>query len=162
MYSRTNPPIEEHPDLLALRAASEGATVRPPAQALECMSLLAGVYLAISPWVVDFHASAPALTGNNVITGLVLVALSLGFVPAFERTHSMGLAAAAIGVWTIIAQWVIQSSPTNAGIIASNVAIGAVVLVLALATLAQGAGRGRAVAAGTPAAAVTPERPAPR
>jgi hypothetical protein len=156
MYSQTHP-IEQHPDLLALRALSEGATVRPAAQAAESLSLLAGVYLAISPWIVGFHAIAPSLTANNLITGLVLVALSLGFVPAFERTHSMGMAAALIGLWTIIAPWVIQSSPTDAGIIASNVAVGAVVFLLALATLRQGAGRDR-VAAPT----VASERPTPR
>jgi hypothetical protein len=136
-YTRTGP-IEQHPDLMALRAASESATARPAAQATECLRLLAGLYLAISPWIVGFHTTAPALTANNLITGLALVALSLGFGPAFERTHAMSMAAALIGVWTIIAQWVIQASPTGTGIIASNTATGAAVLILALATIAQG------------------------
>lgn len=139
-------PIENHPDLLDLRAASETAAARPLAQATEALSIVAGLYLAISPWVVGFHATAPALTANNLITGLALVAFSLGVVPAFERTHGMGMAAALVGAWTIIAQWVIQSSPSGAGIIASNVAAGSVVLLLAVATMAQSKGRGRSAA----------------
>jgi len=135
------PPIEQHPDLVALRAASEDAATLPVGQATETVSLLAGLYLAVSPWIVGFHATAPALTANNLITGLVLVALALGVVPAYERTHSLGLAAAVLGVWTIIAQWVIQSTTTNAGIIANNVVIGAIVFLCAMMTLAQGLGR---------------------
>jgi hypothetical protein len=73
----------------------------------------------------------------------VLVAMALGFVPAFERTHSMRMAAAAIGIWTRIAPWVIQSSPTDAGIIATNVVVGALVFLHALLTMALGMGRDR-------------------
>ena len=139
-------PIENHPDLVNLRAASETAAARPFAQATEALSLIAGLYLALSPWIVGFHATAPALTANNLITGLALVAFALGVMPAFERTHSMGIAAALVGVWTIIAQWVIHSSPTDAGIIASNVAIGGVVFLLAVTTMAQSKGRERGAA----------------
>jgi hypothetical protein len=163
VYSQTHP-IEQHPDLMALRAASEGATARPAAQAAECFSLLAGVFLAISPWVVGFHATAPRLTVNNLITGLVLVVLSLGFVPAYERTHSSGMTAALIGVWTIIAPWVIRSTPTGAGVIATNVITGAMVFLLAAMTLAQGMGRSqrRSGAAGAaPMPTPAPERPMP-
>lgn len=167
MYSQTHPthPIEEHPDLLALRAASEGAVARPAAQAVECLSLLAGVYLAISPWVVGFHASAATLAGNNVVTGLVLVALALGFAPAFERTHSLSMAGALIGVWTIIAPWAIHSSPTDAGIIASNVVVGSLIFLLALMTLRAGmahshaAGADRTHSAATGGPATRPDRP---
>ena len=142
MSSQTHP-IEQHPDLMALRAASEDATTRPAGQAVETLSLLAGLYLAVSPWIVGFHATSPGLTVNNLITGLVLVALALGVVPAYERTHSLGMAAAAIGVWTIIAQWVIQSTSTDAGVIANNIVIGAVVFLCAMATLGQGMRRDR-------------------
>lgn len=168
MSSQTHPthPIEQHPDLMALRAASEDATSRPVGQAVESLSLLAGLYLAVSPWIVGFHASAPALTANNLITGLVLVALSLGVVPAFERTHGLGLAAAAIGVWTVIAQWVIQSTTTDAGMIISNVVIGAIVFLCAIATLGQGMqgmsrGHGYAATGPTDRASVTGDRPMP-
>ena len=108
---------------------------------METLSLLAGLYLAISPWIVGFHAGSPGLTVNNLITGLVLVALALGVVPAFERTRSLGMAAAVIGAWTIIAQWVIQSTSTDAGVIVNNVVTGIIVLLCALATLGQGMGR---------------------
>lgn len=149
MSSQTHP-IEQHPDLVALRAASEDATTRPAGQAVETMSLLAGLYLAVSPWIVGFHATSPGLTVNNLVTGLVLVALALGVVPAYERTHSLGMAAAVIGLWTIIAQWVIQSTSTDAGVVASNIVIGVVVFLCAMATLGQGMRRERRL--GTPMA----------
>lgn len=143
MSSQTQHPIEQHPDLMALRAASEDAATRPAGQAVETLSLLAGLYLAVSPWIVGFHATSPGLTVNNLVTGLVLTALALGVVPAYERTHSLGMAAAAIGLWTIIAQWVIQSTSTDAGVIANNIVIGALVFLCAMATLGQGTRRVR-------------------
>lgn len=62
--------------------------------------------------------------GQILTTGLALVAFALCFIPAFERTHGMGVSAALVGIWTIIAPWVIHSSPTGVGTIASNAAIG--------------------------------------
>ena len=129
--------IEEHPDLLALRMGSERAVTRPAAQAVECLSLLAGLYLAISPWVVGFDAFR-SLSVNDLITGIALAAIALGFGPAYERIHGMGWAAALIGVWTIITPWVVSGDAAVTRTIWSNVVTGAVVLVLALATTATG------------------------
>lgn len=132
--------IEQHPDLMALRAESERAATRPVAQAVECLSLLTGLFLAISPWVVGFDAFR-SLTVNDLITGAALALLALGYGPAYERTHGMGAAAALIGVWTIIAPWVVAGSPATARTEASNIATGALAFILALATLAQGSTR---------------------
>lgn len=134
MYSPTEP-IEKHPDLLALRAASESAATRPIAQGLECLSLLSGLFLAVSPWIVGFQNVSPALTVNNLVTGLALVVLALGFGPAFERTHAMSMAAFLIGVWTIVAPYVIYQSPRTTRLEVSNIATGAVICVFALMTM---------------------------
>jgi hypothetical protein len=58
-------PIEQRPDPIAPRAAREGAAVRPLAQVSDCLSRLAGLYLAVSPWVVGFHTTASALAAKS-------------------------------------------------------------------------------------------------
>jgi len=137
-----NPRIEEHPDLLALRAESERATARPAAQAVECLSLLTALYLAASPWIVGFATTFHNLAINDLILGIAVAAFSIGYGAAYERTHGMAWAAALIGVWTIIAPWVISGRPATSGSEASNVVAGALVFLMALATFAQGTMRG--------------------
>lgn len=150
------PRIEEHPDLLALRDGSERAATRSPAQIAECLSLLAGLYLAVSPWVVGFNTTAPQLTAINLITGAALVLVALGYGHAYERMHSMSWAAALIGVWTIIAPWCVVGGTFGTRAQVSNIIAGGVVVLMALATMGLGmmnnkagrAGRGRGRGAG--------------
>ncbi|MEU8876871.1 SPW repeat protein [Streptomyces javensis] len=54
--------VEEHPDLMELSARYERAATTPQARAVEGLTLLAGLYLAISPWVVGFSAATAGLT----------------------------------------------------------------------------------------------------
>jgi hypothetical protein len=128
--------IEQHPDLVALRARYAQVSARPSAQATEGLSLLAGLYLAISPWVIGFNTS-PTLTASNLITGITLAVLALGFGSVYERTYGMGWVAAAIGVWAIIAPWAVSGAPDTAKVVVSNVITGGVAVVLGLATAAM-------------------------
>ncbi|MGW7689641.1 SPW repeat protein [Streptomyces asiaticus] len=130
--------IEEHPDLMELRARYERAATTPQARAVEGLTLLAGLYLAISPWVVGFFATGTGLTVNNLITGLAVAILALGFGSAYERTHGLGWVVAAIGIWTIITPWVVSGPSATTGTMVSNVATGAVIFLLGLATSALG------------------------
>ncbi|MEV0633480.1 SPW repeat protein [Streptomyces sp. NPDC050619] len=129
--------IEQHPDLVALRARYAQASARPSAQAVEGLSLLAGLYLAISPWVVGFNAS-PTLTVSNLVTGIALAVLALGFGWAYERTYGMGWVAAAIGVWAIIAPFAVSGAPDTAKVVTSNVITGGVAVLLGMATTVMG------------------------
>ncbi|MFG2683273.1 SPW repeat protein [Streptomyces sp. NPDC048392] len=129
--------IEEHPDIMSMRARYAAASAKPSLQAAEGLTLLTGLYLAISPWVVGFHTNAP-LRVSNLVTGLALAVLALGFGSAYERTHGMGWVPAAIGVWTIIAPWVISGAADGTGPVVSNVITGAVAIVLGLMTAAMG------------------------
>lgn len=135
MHSR----IEEHPDIQAMRERAAAVSAKPSAQAAEGLLLVTGLYLAISPWVIGFSGNPLAV--SNLVTGIALAILALGFGSVFERTFGMGWAAAAIGAWAIIAPWVMQNASTTTGTLASNIATGAVAVVLGLMTTAMARAR---------------------
>ncbi|AMW15678.1 hypothetical protein A4E84_36965 [Streptomyces qaidamensis] len=119
---------------MELQARYVEASTKPAAQATEGLSLLTGLYLAISPWAVGFY-DAPALTVSNLISGLALAVLSLGFGSAYERTHGLSWVAAAIGVWTIVAPWAVSDAPDSVGPVVTNVITGGVACLLGLVTI---------------------------
>ena len=80
--------MQRHPDIMALREQSEQAAASPMAQAVEALSVLSGLYLAASPWIVGFSGFT-TLSVNNLITGLALTVLAIGFGSAYERTHGI-------------------------------------------------------------------------
>ena len=126
------PSIETHPDIVALRARYERASITPSGQAMEALAIVVGLYLAASPWIVGFNGF-PTLAINNLITGIAYALLIGGFGPAFESSHARGWAASVIGLWTIIAPWCVFGSPAIAKSIASNVVAGVLALCLGLA-----------------------------
>ncbi len=95
-----------HPDIIEMRERHEMAersASTPKAQGMETMALLAGLYLAASPWITGFNGLS-TLAVNNLIVGIAYALLmSGGFGRAYERVHSMAWAACALSVWTIIA-----------------------------------------------------------
>lgn len=130
--------IEQHPDLTAMRLRYEKAAATPGAQALEGLTLLTGLYIAVSPWIVGFDTVSATVTMNNLIVGLAFTVLALGFGSAYERTHPLGWTAPLLGAWVIITPWVVAGAPAQAGTIVSNVIAGGVaaLCVLAVAGLA--------------------------
>lgn len=128
--------METHPDILEMRSRherAERATTTVGVQAIETLALLTGVYLAVSPWVVGF-SNFPTLTVNNLIVGIAYALLmSGGFGRAYERTHSMAWAGCALGVWTIISQWVISGNVDTTKTIVNNALVGVIALVLGIA-----------------------------
>jgi hypothetical protein len=142
--------IERHPDIAELRTRYEIAGASPVAQTMDGLTLLSGIYLAISPWIVGFNNLA-GITLNNLVTGICVAALALGFSSAFGRTYGISWVAPLLGVWTIIAPFVISGDMTTARTVWSNVVVGAIILVLGLATMSLGASRmGSRVARGGP------------
>ncbi|AJE82347.1 MULTISPECIES: SPW repeat protein [Streptomyces] len=144
MAASTTPDIHQHPDIIDLKARSEAAAASPASQAAEALCLLAGLFLAASPWIVGF-SGLTALTITNLIAGLAFAFLSMGMGNVYERTHSMSWAAAGIGVWTILAPWVISGDMSTTRTVLCNVITGGVMCLAALATagLAFGGGRKR-------------------
>ncbi|WP_431945127.1 SPW repeat protein [Actinacidiphila sp. bgisy167] len=131
--THTQPGIEQHPDLLELRDDYERATATNRGQATEAMGLIAGTYLAASPWIVGFNGLS-TITVSTLIAGIAYALLMGGVGRGYERTHSKAWAAAVIALWTIISPWCIAGDVSTTRTITNNVIVGVIALILALAT----------------------------
>ncbi|MEE4545226.1 SPW repeat protein [Streptomyces sp. V4-01] len=129
--------MENHPDIVSLRDRYAKVSDSPATGLLESLCVMAGLYLAISPWVVGFQGFT-GLRVSNLVTGLALAVLGLGFGSAIERTHNLSWCALAIGVWTIIAPWVVSGNFDTHKTILNNAILGGVICLLALATMGIG------------------------
>jgi hypothetical protein len=129
--------MEGHPDILELRARYDRAAETMSAHAVDGFTFMSGLYLAISPWVVGFNGRT-TLTVNNLLTGIAVALLAVGLASAYGRTHGVAWVIPLIGVWTIIAPWVISGNPATTSTILSNVITGAAIVVFGLAATAMG------------------------
>jgi SPW repeat len=134
----TTETVRSHPDLAEWSVSTKGPQGAAPAtRAVDGLTFLTGLYLAISPWVVGFERFT-TLTANNLIVGAVLAILALGFVRPYGSARHMAWAAPVIGVWTVIAPWVVNGYVATTATIWSNVVAGVVAVLLGLAAMALG------------------------
>lgn len=126
--------MAEHPDILELTERYERFAETPTAQAVDGLVTLAGIYVAASAWIVGFDGFR-TLTVNNLIVGLAIAVLGIGFASAYERTHRISWVCPLLGVWTIVSVWVVSGSVATTASILSNVISGAVVTLLGLAAM---------------------------
>ncbi|MEU4340076.1 SPW repeat protein [Nocardia sp. NPDC023852] len=151
--------MSRHPDIVELRDKYERASEAPDAQAVTGLLFLTGLYIAISPWVVGFNGFS-TLTGNNLIVGIALAMLALGFASVYGRTHGIVWAAPLIGLWTILAPWVVSGDVDTASTIWNNVVAGAIAVLLGLGSMFLGISRtGRLTGETPPASATRTQRP---
>ncbi|WP_238009438.1 SPW repeat protein [Dactylosporangium sp. AC04546] len=125
--------ISEHPDVAEMRERYERIAAGGQAIVIDGLVLLAGAWLAISPWIVHFNAAAPSVTINNLILGVIVTVMALGLTWSPARMYRLSWAMAAIGVWVIIAPFVTRQ--WTAGVIWNNTVTGAVTLLLGLAAV---------------------------
>ncbi|MFD3440174.1 MULTISPECIES: SPW repeat protein [unclassified Streptomyces] len=92
---------------------------------------LVGLACAVSPWVVHFAGNQPALAMHNLIMGIAIAVLAIGFTVMPARMYGLSGAMCAMGVWLIIAPWIVGSSP-DAGVIWTNIIIGGLTFLLGL------------------------------
>ncbi|WP_329212798.1 SPW repeat protein [Streptomyces sp. NBC_00683] len=90
---------------------------------------LLGIYCAVSPWVLHFTASQPALVTHNLVIGIAIAVLALCFTAMPERMTGMSIAICALGAWLIVSPWIVGSSP-DMGVILNNVIVGGLAVVL--------------------------------
>ncbi|MHA7661473.1 SPW repeat protein [Mycolicibacterium sp. HS_4_1] len=122
--------IEHHPDIMALRAGYDRVSESMAAQATFGLTLMTAVYVALSPWIVDFYGMT-RMTFNALIVGGAVALLAMLFGCALDRSHGMTWTLPFFGVWLVISPWIFTSGPT-AGLIWSHVASGASIIVLGL------------------------------
>ncbi len=122
--------IDQHPDILALRARYDRVAESMMAQATFGLTLLAAVYVAMSPWLIGYQGTTK-LTVNALIVGGTIGLLAMGFGCALDRTHGMTWTLPVLGVWLVISPWIYASGST-AGVMWSHVISGALVAVLGM------------------------------
>ncbi len=126
-------PIERHPDLAALRLSYDRAAESMFAQVTFGALLLAGMYAALSPWIVGFSGNT-AIAINDLIVGVGTFVLALSLGGALDRSHGLAWTVFPLGVWLIVSPWVINASAVSVGTAWSNVVVGVVVAILGLAS----------------------------
>ncbi|GHI09939.1 hypothetical protein AQI88_15525 [Streptomyces cellostaticus] len=120
-----------HPDVSEMRARYARMLGGRDVALVDGPVFLLGLYCSASPWILHYTTSQPALVTHNLIVGIAIGLLALGFTTAPARMYGLSWAMCAMGVWMIIAPWVVGSSP-DTGVILNNIIIGALAIVLGL------------------------------
>ncbi|MET9150288.1 SPW repeat protein [Streptomyces griseoflavus] len=121
--------IRSHPDAPEMRARYDRVLGGRDVALVDGPVFLLGLYCAVSPWILHYTTSQPALVTHNLVVGIAIGVLALGFTAAPARMYGLSWAMCAVGVWMIISPWIVGSSP-DAGVIWNNVVIGALAVVL--------------------------------
>ncbi|GIE77244.1 membrane protein [Actinoplanes philippinensis] len=129
-------PMATHPDLLEMQARYERAAASGPAVITDGTTLLAGLWLAVSPWVVGFDVTAPGVRVSNLVMGIAVAVTALGLTLMPQRMVRLSWASAVIGAWVVVSQWIIERSASSTPIMINNVLTGAVIMVLGAAAVA--------------------------
>lgn len=118
-----------HPDMIELRDRLDRVAETTQARTVEGIAMLAGLYAAVSPWIVNFHGGNPSLTMSDLIVGLAAMLLALDLGSAYSRAHGISWVLPILGVWIIVSLWAIPSTTLDAGVIVSNIVVGAIIVV---------------------------------
>ncbi|CAL9675092.1 SPW repeat protein [Streptomyces collinus] len=129
--SPTRGDITSHPDASEMRDRYARVLGGRDVALVDGPVFLLGLYCAASPWIVHYTTSQPALVTHNLIMGIAIGLLALGFTRAPERMYGLSWAMCALGVWMIISPWIVGESP-DAGVVWNNIIIGALAVVLGL------------------------------
>ncbi|GAA0523194.1 membrane protein [Saccharopolyspora subtropica] len=129
-------PIAGHPDLAELRMRYERASETPTAQMADGLTVLGGLFVALSPWITGFAGTTPSLALNNLVTGLTAVMLGLSFAAAYHRTHGIAWTCPVLGAWVIVSVFVMSGTAVTLSTVLCNVIGGAVLVLAGLGTMA--------------------------
>ncbi|QWF86057.1 SPW repeat domain-containing protein [Amycolatopsis sp. CA-230715] len=70
------------------------------------LALLAGLYLILSPWVTR-SIDQFGLVASNVITGIAMALLAVGFARSPSRLRTLAWVTPVIGAWVIASPWLV-------------------------------------------------------
>ncbi|MEI5032715.1 SPW repeat protein [Streptomyces sp. S1A(2023)] len=123
--------LSGHPDASEMRARYDRVMGGRDVALVDAPVFLVGLYCAVSPWVLHFTASQPALVTHNLVMGIAIAVLALGFTAMPERMYGLSWAICAMGAWIIVSSWVVGSSP-DTGIVISNIIVGGLTVLLGM------------------------------
>ncbi|CAM5500519.1 MULTISPECIES: SPW repeat protein [Streptomyces] len=123
--------LSGHPDASEMRARYDRVMGGRDVALVDAPVFLVGLYCAVSPWVLHFTANQPALVTHNLVMGIAIAVLALGFTVMPERMYGLSWAMCAIGAWIIVSTWVVGSSP-DAGIVINNIIVGGLTVLLGM------------------------------
>ncbi|WP_406728880.1 SPW repeat protein [Streptomyces sp. GD-15H] len=121
--------IAGHPDASEMRARYDRVLGGRDVVLVDGPVFLLGLYCAVSPWILHYTTSQPALVTHNLIVGIAIGLLAIGFTAAPARMYGLSGAMCALGVWMIVSPWIVGNGP-DAGVIWNNIVIGALTLML--------------------------------
>jgi hypothetical protein len=121
--------ITTHPDASEMRERYDRMLGGHDVALVDGPVFLLGLYCAVSPWILHYTTSQPALATHNLIMGIAIGLLALGFTRAPERMYGLSWAICAMGAWLIISPWVVGTSP-DTGVVINSIIIGALAVVL--------------------------------
>ncbi|RRR79242.1 SPW repeat protein, partial [Streptomyces sp. RP5T] len=128
-HSRSD--ITSHPDAPEMRERYARMLGGRDVALVDGPVFLLGLYCAVSPWILHYTTSQPALVPHNIIVGIAIGLLALGFTQTPERMYGLSWAFCAVGIWMIIAPWVVGDSP-DTGVALNNIIIGGLAVILGL------------------------------
>ncbi|MEV2214040.1 SPW repeat protein [Streptomyces sp. NPDC050997] len=129
--SHTRGDITAHPDASEMRERYARMLGGRDVAFVDGPVFLLGLYCAVSPWILHYTTSQPDLVTHNLIVGIAIGLLALGFTQTPERMYGLSWAMCALGVWMIVSPWIVGDSP-DAGVVWNNVIIGALAVILGL------------------------------
>lgn len=121
-------------DLRGRESVTERTVPVHPGMLRDGLLLLAGLWLAISPWVLHFDAWAPGLRASNLLFGAAIAVIGVGLTLAPERVSLLSWAIASAGGWVVVSQWLILRWAATSGVILNNVITGALIFCLGAAS----------------------------
>ena len=92
--------------------------------------VLAGFWLAFSPWVLGFSASHPTGRWNDLILGIAIGVFALFSGAVALRVAWLSWLNALLGAWVMVSPWVLGFHTSEAAVW-NNILLGLAVIVLA-------------------------------
>ncbi|MEV6166861.1 SPW repeat protein [Streptomyces sp. NPDC051954] len=129
--SPTRGDMTSHPDVSEMRDRYARMLGGRDVTLLDGPVFLLGLYCAVSPWILHYTTSQPDLVPHNLVIGIAIGLLALGFTRAPERMYGLSWAFCGLGVWMIVSSWIVGESP-DAGVVLNNIIIGALAVILGL------------------------------
>ncbi|WP_205323665.1 SPW repeat protein [Glycomyces sp. YM15] len=129
--SHRGEPMTAHPDVHEMRARYDRMLSRRDVAMIDAPIFLLGLYCIISPWVVGFSATQADVATHNLIVGIAVGLLALGFTVTPERMYGMSWALCAVGIWLAISPWVLITDPPMS-LAWNNIIVGALAFLLGL------------------------------